>query len=210
MHRYLPGILLAQIVTLVLFWVNLAVDSPARWVNVVLPAGLITVLTAFWFASIARADAERFASRLRAEHARDREKLQLDAERSQAEIREQAQHAITREHRRIGRRANAKVGLAFAGAAAAGLVLLITEMMMLGMLTISTTGGAIGGYILRLRQQRRADSAGSQAHGTPTVVNAVEPANNRPSPDRGQGGQPAGREDEPHVTLPSPRLHQTS
>lgn len=207
MLRYLPGILLAQIVTLVLFWVNLAVDSPARWVNVALPAGLVTVLTAFWFASIARADAERFSAGLRAEHARDREQLQLDAERSRAQIREQAQLAITREHRRIGRRANLKVGLAFAAAGAAGLLLLVTEMLMLGMLTISTTGGAIGGYLLRLRQQRRADHEQDAMHRQPTVVNAENVAARNATPPAGSSHPPVENADPVPATLASPDAH---
>jgi hypothetical protein len=58
------------------------------------------------------------------------------------------------EVRRSSTRANIKVGLAFAGAAALGGLLILTQFMSLGLLTLAAVGGALGGYTLRFRQEK--------------------------------------------------------
>jgi len=155
MFRYLPGIFLIQAVTLAVFWVNLDVDSTTLLLRAGVPALLIATVSALWFSSIGKVDAERSHARLRLEHARDREKLQLDAERSKAKVLKQAQRDSIKQERRVSRRANMKVGLAFMGMTAAGVLMLLTEMLTLGLLTITTAGGAMGGYLLRWRQASR-------------------------------------------------------
>jgi hypothetical protein len=49
-------------------------------------------------------------------------------------------------------RANIKIGLAFAGAAGLGGLLILTQFMTLGWLTLAAAGGGLGGYLLRIRQ----------------------------------------------------------
>jgi len=154
MHRYLPGVLLVQVVTLAIFWVSLDVGLNQMLLQAGLPSLLIAFVTALWFASIGRADAERATARLRVDHARDREKLQVAAERTKAKVREQAHKEIRKQERRVSRRANFKVGLAFTGATIAGVLMLLTELLTLGLMTITTAGGAMGGYLLRWRQAR--------------------------------------------------------
>ncbi len=46
------------------------------------------------------------------------------------------------------------MGLAFAGALAAAGIMLITELLTLGLLTLTTAGGALGGYFMRAKQER--------------------------------------------------------
>jgi hypothetical protein len=186
MHRYLPGILIVQIVTLSIFWVSLdasLVDSPKTLLlQAGVPALLIALVTALWFASIARADAERMTAKLRVNHARDREKLQVNAERTKAKLREQAHKEIRKQERRVSRRANFKVGLAFTAATVAGVLMLLTEMLTLGLMTITTAGGAMGGYLLRWRQARSdtVNPAAPEAGGEPmpripfTIAGQVE------------------------------------
>ena len=163
MHRYLPGILLVQIVTLAIFWVNLDATGQTLWLQAGFPSALIAVVTALWLASIGRADAERASVKLRLDHARDREKLQLDAERSKAKVLERSFKEMRKQERRVSRRANVKVGLAFIGVTAAGVLLLITELFTLGLMTITTASGAMGGYLLRMRQSR-IDSSHRASH----------------------------------------------
>ncbi|MEE9321434.1 MAG: hypothetical protein V3U76_13370 [Granulosicoccus sp.] len=157
MLRYLPGIFLIQAVTLAVFWVNLDADPTTLLLRAGVPALLIATVSALWFSSIGKVDAERSQARLRLEHARDREKLQLDAERSKAKVLKQAQRESIKQERKVSRRANVKVGLAFMGVTAAGVLMLLTELLTLGLLTITTAGGAMGGYLLRWRQASRAD-----------------------------------------------------
>jgi len=159
MHRYLPGILLVQVVTAVLLWINLSATPHDMAIQFGIPALLITLVTGLWFASIARADAERANAKLRLEHARDREKLNVDAEKSKARILEKTNKEIRKQEKRIGRKANIKVGLAFFAATIAGVLMLIIELFTFGLMTIMTTMGGLGGYLMRARQTYDANNS---------------------------------------------------
>lgn len=174
MLRYLPGILIVQLITVAIFWANRTQDLPSLWVSAVLPIGLIGFVTAFWFSSVAKADGERLIGKVRSEHAKEREKLQLDAEKDKAKVFKQTQKTIRREERRVGRRANIKVGLAFAGAALAGVVMIITELLTLGLMTITTAGGAMGGYLLRWKQAHLSTTDNTLDSANYKVINPPE------------------------------------
>lgn len=164
--RFLPGILFLQFVTLLVLWFNLAGDQDSGLLEslipdtnlllrVLLPCLLLGIIGAFWFASISRHAAERAVTRLKDSHAREREKLKVQVERDRTKMVEQTQKEIRKQTRRVTGKANLKVGLAFAGAAAAGVVLIITELITLGIITMTTAGGAMGGYLMRGRQAKR-------------------------------------------------------
>jgi len=152
MHRYLPGILIVQVVTAVLLWVNLDATPRDMAIQFGIPALLICLITGLWFASIARGDSERANAKIRLQYAKDREQLHVNAEKSKAKIIEKTQKEIRKQEKRIGRKASLKVSLAFFGAAAAGVLMLITELITFGLMTIMTTAGGLGGYLLRSRQ----------------------------------------------------------
>jgi len=158
MLRFLPVILLVQVVTVILLWVNQ--DAPLRDLVILVgvPAIVITIVTALWFASIARGDVERANAKLQLEHAREREKLNVKAEKSKARIMEQTQKQIKKQEKRIGRKASLKVSLAFIGTTAAGVLMLITELFTFGLMTIMTTVGGLGGYLVRARQSLSANT----------------------------------------------------
>lgn len=59
---------------------------------------------------------------------------------------------IRKQEKRIGRKASFKVGLAFMGATATGIRMLITELLTFGLMAIMTTMGGLGGYLMRARQ----------------------------------------------------------
>ncbi len=123
-------------------------------------------------------DAERRNAELREKHASEREQLNREIERARSEVLQQAsadkaqiqerahverERLVKQTHkqlmqreRSISRRANLKVGLAFMAVSGLGVLMLVTNMMTLGLLTITTAGGALGGYLLRWRQSRLA------------------------------------------------------
>jgi len=152
MLRYLPGLFLVQVVSAVLLWVNQDSTPQDLAIQFGVPALLVTLVTGLWFASIARADAERANAKLKEQYAREREKLQINAEKSKARVAVQTQKEIRKQEKRIGRKASLKVGLAFMGATAAGILMLITELLTFGLMTIMTTLGGLGGYLVRSRQ----------------------------------------------------------
>jgi len=176
MIRYLSGVVLLQIVTLALFWASLGSHFDQILLRAVLPAALVALVTGFWFASISRSDGERLRADLIERHAAEKEQLLQRAEKSREELlnkansdresivvqasseREkllrQAHKDLRRHEKSVSRRANVKVGLAFAGTTAAGVIMLITELLTLGLLTITSAGGALGGYLFRWKQTR--------------------------------------------------------
>lgn len=177
MFRYLPGIVLVQVVTLTLLWVNAGATLEQLLLRVGLPALVISAVIALWLSMIGRMETERRNSALREQHAVEVTRLNREIERARADILQQASadkaQLVERAHtererlvkqthkellkreRSINRQANIKVGLAFMGVTAIGVVLLITELLTLGLLTIMTAGGAMGGYLLRWRQTRQ-------------------------------------------------------
>lgn len=197
MFRYLPGILLVQLVTLALFWVNREATVEDLLLRAGLPALIIAFVTALWLSTLGRMEAERRNAELRETHASEREKLNRKIERTRSEVMQQASadkaqmqeraHAereslvrkthkqLMQQERSISRRANVKVGLAFMGVTGLGVLMLITEMMTLGLLTITTAGGALGGYVFRWRQSRGALDRLSGAVDEQVVDGSVVP-----------------------------------
>ncbi|MFK7892394.1 MAG: hypothetical protein AB8B63_16370 [Granulosicoccus sp.] len=173
MLRYLPGIVLIQLVTVTLFWVNQSPGIHELLLRVVLPASAIACVTAFWFFAIARTQSEKLLNELREAHSKEREKLSRKLERTRSDVLQQASaeqariveraHVereklvkqthkdVLRNERSASRRASMKVGLAFAGVAVMGVIMLISEFLTLGLMTLTTAGGALGGYLLRWR-----------------------------------------------------------
>jgi len=165
MLRYFAGLLLVQIVTVGLFVLNADAAPRALALQAGLPSLAVALLAALWFRALAKVDGERDLARTRLEHERERERLQREAagerdrlrqgvERERVELARDAERSVRREERRVGRRANLKVGLAFAATSGMGVLFVLSELLTLGLLTMTTAGGALGGYLLRWRQSR--------------------------------------------------------
>lgn len=155
MLKFLPGILLLQALTVALVLLTPSELESWGWLRLATPIVIIGLVTAAWFGSIASHQHKDTISRLQENHARERENLRVNAERAKTRLVKQAQKETIQEVRRTSTQANIKVGMAFAGAAGLGGLLLLTQFMTLGLLTLTTAGGALGGYILRIRQERR-------------------------------------------------------
>jgi len=161
MLRFLPGVLLLQLATLVLLWFNLSsasdlpmVPDTAMLLQVLLPCVLLGLLSAFWFSALAKQANERALGKLKDTHARERQKIEVRAERDKTRMVEQTQKEIKKETRRVNTKANVKVGLSLMGVAVAGVVMIITELITMGMMTLTTAGGALGGYLFRGKSAR--------------------------------------------------------
>lgn len=214
MLRYLPGIVLVQIVTFTLFWVNQGASAEQLLLRVGLPAVMFSAVTALWLSLIGRMDAEQRNSALREQHAEERMQLNREIERVRAEALQEASadraqllerantererlvrqthKEIMKQERSASRRSNVKVGLAFMGLTGFGVLMLVTQFMTLGLLTITTAGGAMGGYLLRWRQSKHMldrlvklpenSSTKVVAHSTDVVDAATETPKSLPQP----------------------------
>ena len=177
MHRYLPGIVLVQIVTFTLYFVNQEASFEQLLLRVALPALMISAVTALWLSMIGRMDAEQRNSALREEHATERTQLNREIERARADalleastdraqlmeransererLVRQTHKQLMKQERGASRRANVKVGLVFMVLTGIGTFMLVTQFMMVGVLMISTATGAMGGYLFRWRQSKQ-------------------------------------------------------
>lgn len=155
MLRFLPGILLVQALTVAL--VLLAPADLATnwgWLRLAVPVLIVGVLTAFWFGSMAEHQRKDLLNKLQANHAKERETIRVKAEQEKAKVAKEAHKETLEEIRRTSTQANIKVGVAIAGAAGLGGLLLLTQFITLGIMALTTAGGALGGYVLRLRQEK--------------------------------------------------------
>ena len=154
MFRYLPGILIIQVATVALLLAAGKTSDPELWLAIGCLALVISVVTAFWFESIASHTRKDAVTRAKDEFFREREKLRVNAERQKHRLIEKSHKQITRETNRAHARASFKVGGAFIGVIAAGTLMVFTQFMTLGLLLLASGGGALAGYLARARQDR--------------------------------------------------------
>lgn len=172
--RLLLGTLLFQAVTATLVIGLMGGRLETGWAVFGLLALLSSVLFALWLASVAEQARHEAAAETREGFARERERIRLRAEREKTKVIRQSHAQVLRETRRVQAKASAKVWTAFAGVAGLGMVMLFTQLMTVGLLTLTTAGGALGGYLLRTRQdylsRRREDALpGGEAAGRPAL-----------------------------------------
>jgi hypothetical protein len=179
MLKFICGILLLQAITIALVLIAPKDLANWGWLRLAIPVLIAGLLTAFWFGSIAARQRKDKISRLKELHAKERETIRVDAERAKSKLVKQAQHKTLQEVRRASRRANIKIGLAFAGAAGLGGVLILTQFMSLGILTLATVGGATGGYLLRIRQEKSKLNLAEKGQDTQPITNVTTPEKKR-------------------------------
>jgi Flp pilus assembly protein TadB len=181
MLKFIPGILLLQVITIALVLIAPADLENWGWLRLAIPVLILGFLTAFWFGSIAAHQRKNEISRLNEDHAKERETIRVNAERAKTKLVKQAQRKTLQEVRRSSRRANIKIGLAFAGAAGLGGLLILTQFMSLGLLTLTTVGGALGGYLLRIRQEKGKLHLPHKAQDSPRIINATSNKTKQPT-----------------------------
>lgn len=166
MFRFLLGIIVIQAATVAL--VFLAPDDlqGIGWLRLIIPLLLMGLFAAFWFSSIAKHKSKDEVSELQAQYAREREKLQVNAERAKTRMMKKTQQQIAKEAKLTHGKANFKVGATLAGAMGFGALMLLTEMLTLGIMTITTAGGTLGGYLYRgIKEKKKMDFLdGSDSH----------------------------------------------
>jgi len=177
MLRYLPGILLLQLAT---FGISLLVGRPDNikiWLIALFAMVLLGLFAAFWFVSLGRGDTKDAVNKVKFElqeeankeklaqqeevnktkldFAKERESLHVKAEKAKTKLVEKTQKQIASEYKKTQGRANLKVGAAFAATVGAGILMLVIELLTFGLMTLTTAGGALGGYLVRARKAHK-------------------------------------------------------
>ncbi|HPY39738.1 MAG TPA: hypothetical protein PLM98_04405 [Thiolinea sp.] len=176
MLKFLPGLLLLELITVSLML--LAPENLAGWgwLRLLIPLAIIASLMALWFSAMSNQQRKDEIMRLQENHAREREKIKVNAERAKHQVTKDAQKQVQQEIKRTTAQANFKVGLAVAGAAGVGGLLLLTQFVSIGILLLGTAGGTLGGYLLRLKQEKQ-NQAARLTNTTETPPRLINPEN---------------------------------
>ncbi len=181
MLRYLPGILLVQVATVALVLAALKTEDRELWIAIACLAVIINLVTAFWFGSITSHLKKDAVAKAREQFSQEREKLRVNAEKQKSKILKQTHAQMTKATNRAYAKANFKVGAAFAGIIGAGALMIFTQFITLGILTLATGGGALAGYLTRLRQELPNRKMQAQLDHAAQNVTPALPAPKQPS-----------------------------
>jgi hypothetical protein len=113
---------------------------------------ILTVIVGLWFGSIAEHVKKDAIARIRDTYSRDRETLLVSAEAEKRTIVEESHRRIVEETNRAHAKANFKLGAAVVGLLGVAGVLLYIQLFTLALVTVTTAGGALAGYLTRARQ----------------------------------------------------------
>ncbi len=149
--RFLLGILIVQAATAVQIYAALQTDKPLLWVVFGGLSLILGILAALWFSSMLR-HAQKDAVKNMSER--------FSKEREKTKVIKQSHQQIIKDRNRTQSRASMKVGASFAGVIGLGGLMLFTQFFTLGMMLMSTAGGALAGYALRTRQEYKTRNDG--------------------------------------------------
>ena len=120
---------------------------------------LIGMIAALLFSAISSHASQHSFVRASEKFNRQRDYLRRKADKEKTREIKDGHRQLLRETRRVQNRSMLKLGVAMAGIAGLGVLLLFTQFMTLGLLAVSATGGALLGYGVRARQGRLPDGA---------------------------------------------------
>ncbi|MEN8206827.1 MAG: hypothetical protein ABFS24_12560 [Pseudomonadota bacterium] len=152
--KFLVGVFLLQGATVLLVMTVQDADlHRSGWLVVALGI-LIGMIAALWFSAISSHASQHSFVRASEKFNRQRDYLRRQAEKEKTKEIRDGHRQVLRETRRVQNRSTLKLGVAMAGIAGLGVLLLFTQFMTLGLLAVSATGGALLGYGFRARQGR--------------------------------------------------------
>lgn len=178
MLKYLPGILIIQVATLAMTLAVIKSGDHELWLAVLLLALIISLVTSFWFSSIASHAKKDALAHAKDEFYKEREKLRVNAERQKTSLLRKSHEEIRIETNRAHARSSFKLGAGFIGIVAAGSLMIFSQLITLGLLTLAVGGGALGGYLMRVRQEavsRHKETLAISAERKPVIE--VQPVN---------------------------------
>ncbi len=157
--KFLFGIILTQIITVSLLLLSPDNITTIGIFRIAIPLLFIALIISFWFTTMSKSYSQEAINKVKESFASEREKIRLSAEeekrRIEKEVQKEAQRSIVKEATSTHAKANFKVGVAFAGVLGIGALFVFAQMVTVGLLAMSATGGAIGGYYLRGRREAK-------------------------------------------------------
>lgn len=152
--KFAIGVLLVQGATVLLVIAAQQANVRETWLLLLGLALLIGLLAALWFSSIASHCSQHALARASEKFSKDRERIRRQSEKEKTREIKESHRQLLRETRRVQSRSTMKLAAGLAGLAAVGVALVFTQFMTLGLLALSSGGGALVGYAVRARQNR--------------------------------------------------------
>lgn len=148
MLRFLAGILVVQAASVALVVVT-GIDPKdwRAWLPLVFALGMIGLVAAFWFSTVAAGLRRDALEGLRERFAREREGLRVRAEQEKSRLLQKGHKDVTRATRRAESRANRKVALSVIAASTVGVLMMAASFVTVGLLLLAGAGGTVAGYI---------------------------------------------------------------
>ena len=150
--KFFIGILLVQTITVVLFILSPDTLDGMSLLRLVIPLFFISLMVAFWFSSLVENFKKDAVEKVKEGFLKERETLLVKAERAKTHVVKEAQKEIAKEAKVTHAKANFKVGASFAGVLGIGALFVFAQMITVGLLVMSATGGVMGGYVWRGRR----------------------------------------------------------
>jgi len=150
--KFLMGILLVQVVTVVLFILSPDTLDTTAILRLIVPLFFISLMVAFWFSSLVENFKKDAIGKMKEGFLKERESLLVKAEEAKTRVVKEAQKEIAKEAKVTHAKANFKVGASFAGVLGIGALFVFAQMITVGLMVMTATGGAMGGYIWRGRR----------------------------------------------------------
>ncbi len=113
---------------------------------------LFVGLIVLWFSSVARQCNFAEMESIRETHAKEREKLRVDAERQKNRFADKKHKEVLRATKTAFAVANIKVGSAFAGMLVLGGIMIYSQLVTFGLLMLTASAGGLAGYMARVKQ----------------------------------------------------------
>lgn len=154
MLRFFAGLTLAQLLIALLVHLSPLTNTLENGMLVLFVIFLLSSVITLWFNTVSRHQADQRIAAMKEKFASEKEKINVSAERAQKKLLKKTQKEIESERRKQNTRANIKIGGAVAVAAGFGVVMLMSQFFTLGLLTLTTAGGAVGGYLARTRREQ--------------------------------------------------------
>ena len=155
MLKFLPSLIILQLLLVLVVFGALQSGHDLAAVVVAVFVLVAGVAFAFWFRSLSEIQSKDLIASIKEEHALDREKIRVESEQEKIKVISEAQQQITKQVSRANAKANFKAGMIITAAVGLGTFFIIGQMITLGLVTLTTAGGGLAGYLLRARQEKQ-------------------------------------------------------
>ncbi len=153
--KFLAGVLLVQAATAIQVVAALSSGDAISWILFTSLSVTSGIFAALWFASIANHRGREALFEAHERFSQERERIRVQAERDKGRLLGKAQARLAKAASQARASGNLKAGAALTGLVGVSAFLLMAQFFSLGLMALTTAGGALAGYAVGRYQDRR-------------------------------------------------------